>query len=50
MESINRKMYKFDEPLIKGVIVKRNSQFTATILLNGETLRPMSQQQIELGM
>ena len=31
-------MYKFNKPLIKGIMVKRNSQFTATVLLNGETI------------
>ena len=30
-------MYKFDKPLLKGVMVKRNSQFTAEVKLNGET-------------
>ena len=28
----------FDSPLIEGVMVKRNSQFTATVEINGETL------------
>lgn len=31
-------MYKFDSPLTKAIMVKRNSQFTATVLLNGETV------------
>ena len=28
----------FKEPLIEGVMIKRNSQFTATIQINGETI------------
>ena len=31
-------MYRFEPPLIKAVMVKRNSQFTATVLLDGETI------------
>ena len=38
MESSKNKMYKFDKPLIEGIMVKRNSQFTATVKLNGEIL------------
>ena len=38
MESINNKIFKFDKPLIKGIMVKRHSQFTATVIVNGETL------------
>lgn len=33
------KDYVFAEPLIEGVILKRNSQFTMDVLLNGETIR-----------
>ena len=36
MES-SSKIYKFDKPLLKGIMIKRNSQFTATVMLNGET-------------
>ena len=38
MKSLTDKMYKFDKPLVKGLMVKRNSQFTATVIVNGETL------------
>ena len=38
MEFSNKKIYKFKEPLIEGIIVKRNSQFTATVIVNGETI------------
>ena len=31
-------MYKFKEPLIKATLIKRNSQFTATVELNGEEI------------
>ena len=31
-------MYKFDKPLVRGLIIKRNSQFTAIVTVNGETL------------
>ena len=31
-------MYKFKKPLIKAKIIKRNSQFTATVSLNGEII------------
>ena len=31
-------MYKFNEPLIKATLIKRNSQFTATVELNGEEI------------
>ncbi len=31
-------MYKFKKPLIKAIIIKRNSQFTATVSLNGEII------------
>lgn len=31
-------MYKFEPPLIRAIMVKRNSQFTATVLLDGETV------------
>ena len=32
-------MYKFETPLIRGIMLKRNSQFTATVLLNGEEIK-----------
>ena len=38
MEVDNKKMYKFNEPLIKATLIKRNSQFTATVELNGEEI------------
>ena len=38
MESFNKKFYKFKEPLIEGIMVKRNIQFTATVIVNGETI------------
>ena len=31
MEDSNKKMYKFKEPLIEATLIKRNSQFTATV-------------------
>jgi sugar fermentation stimulation protein A len=31
-------MYKFNEPLIEGTIIKRNSQFTAEVSLDGEVI------------
>ena len=36
MESSD-KIYKFKKPLLEGTMLKRNSQFTATVSLNGET-------------
>ena len=38
MEDSNKKMYKFKEPLIEATLIKRNSQFTATVDLNGEEI------------
>ena len=38
MEVDNKDMYKFKEPLIKATLIKRNSQFTATVELDGETI------------
>ena len=38
MEVNNKKMYKFKEPLIKATLIKRNSQFTATVDLDGEEI------------
>ena len=38
MKSLNDKVYKFEKPLVKGLMVKRNSQFTATVTVKGETL------------
>lgn len=31
-------MYKFDQPLIRGTLIKRKSQFTATVMVNGEEI------------
>ena len=38
MEDSNKKIYKFKEPLIRATIIKRNTQFTATVSLNGEII------------
>ena len=38
MEDSNKNMYKFKEPLIKATIIKRNTQFTAEVELDGETI------------
>ena len=38
MESSKNKIYKFETPLIEGTMIKRNSQFTATVKVNGEVL------------
>ena len=38
MEDPNKNMYKFKEPLIKAKIIKRDTQFTATVSLNGEVI------------
>lgn len=32
-------MYKFEKPLQEGKVIKRNSQFTMDVLLNGEIIR-----------
>lgn len=31
-------MYQFDEPLIRGTMLKRKSQFTAVVQIDGEEL------------
>ena len=31
-------MYEFEKPLIRGIMVKRKSQFTAVVTINGEEL------------
>ena len=38
MEDSNKNMYKFKKPLIKATIIKRNSQFTATVSLKGNII------------
>ena len=39
MESSNKNtIYKFKEPLIEAILIKRNSQFTATVKLNGKEI------------
>ena len=38
MEDSNKKIYKFKEPLIRATIIKRNTQFTATVSLNGDII------------
>ena len=38
MEDSNKKMYKFKEPLIEATLIKRNSQFTATVELDWEEI------------
>ena len=38
MENSNKNIYKFKEPLIEATLIKRNSQFTATVNLDGEEI------------
>ena len=38
MEKSNNKMFKFEKPLIKATLIKRNTQFTAEVELNGENI------------
>ena len=38
MEDSNNDEYKFKEPLIRATLLKRNTQFTATVSLNGKEM------------
>ena len=38
MEESNNKMFKFEKPLIKATLIKRNTQFTAEVELDGENI------------
>ena len=38
MEDSNNNIYKFKEPLIRATLLKRNTQFTATVSLNGKEM------------
>ena len=38
MENSNKNIYKFKEPLIEATLIKRNSQFTATVNLDEEEI------------
>ena len=42
MENSNKNIYKFKEPLIEATLIKRNSQFTATVNLDGEEIETPS--------